>query len=122
MDPDSPVLFEKAGSLVWLRLNRPESLNAVDPAMVAALAEGLDWAERDPEVRLVAMTGQGRAFCAGADIHVLDGATPREFLAFLDRMNEVWLRVRAFPKPVLAALNGVTVGAGFELALLCDFR
>ena len=122
MDDYSPVLYEKAGPLVWLRLNRPEVLNAVDQAIVDGLASGLDRADADADVRLIAMTGEGRGFSSGADIHFMDGATPLAFMAFLDRLNAVWLRVRTSPKPVVAALNGVTVGAGFELALLCDFR
>ena len=122
MDDYRPVLYEKAGPLVWLRLNRPEALNAVDQTIVDGLASGLDQAEADPDVRVIAVTGVGRGFSSGADIHLMDGATPQSFMAFLDRLNAVWLRVRTSPKPVIAALNGVTVGAGFELALLCDFR
>lgn len=122
MADDGLVTQELAGGLLWLRLSRPEVLNAISPEVVAGIAAGLDRAERDPAIRLVAITGEGRAFSAGADIHVLDNATPREFMAFLDHMNAVWLRLRSLPKPVVAAINGVCVGAGFELALLCDLR
>lgn len=73
---DSPILYETDGSLAWLRLNRPESLNAISPEVVEALAVGLDRAQADPAIRLVAITGQGRGFSSGADIHVMDGATP----------------------------------------------
>lgn len=122
MPGEEPVLYEPAGALAWLRLNRPEVLNAISPEAVDEFDRCLDAAAADPDVRLVAITGEGRGFSSGADIHVMDGATPREFMAFVDRMNEVWLRIRSFPKPVVAALNGVTVGAGFELALVCDVR
>jgi enoyl-CoA hydratase len=68
------------------------------------------------------ITGAGRGFCAGADIRVLDNATLEHFRAFLDELTTTWSFIRTFPKPTIAAINGVVVGAGFELTLVCDFR
>ena len=73
-------------------------------------------------IRVVAITGAGRAFCAGADIHVMNNASLSDFRNFLALLTDVWAFIRTFPKPTIAVINGVAVGGGFELVLICDFR
>jgi 2-(1,2-epoxy-1,2-dihydrophenyl)acetyl-CoA isomerase len=102
-----------------LTLDRPERLNAVNPALAESLPQALDEAAADDAVRAVVVTGAGRAFCAGLDLKEPAMADPHDPLAWVGR----WvLAVRRCEKPVLAAINGPAVGAGFGLALACDVR
>jgi 2-(1,2-epoxy-1,2-dihydrophenyl)acetyl-CoA isomerase len=112
------VLVEIAGGVGTVTLNRAEKLNAFDLGMCRDLAEALRMLAASDAVRVVIITGAGRAFCAGADLTVLatDG-TP-----LVAAGKDVVLAIRAAPKPVLAAVNGPAAGGGANLALACDYR
>ena len=116
------VALERRGEVLWLTLNRPESANAMNPAMYSQLVAALSMVAVDGEVRAVVITGAGsRVFSAGADIKNPEGL-PAEGLA---RQTSTWLMrallaVVDFEKPTVAAVNGVASGAGCFLALLCD--
>lgn len=115
--------IDRRDGYVVLRLNRSEALNALSQPLVAALAEALDTLEADAAVRGVIVTGNGRAFCAGMDIKELqdpDGPLGRPGGLWADGALNPILRLRAFSKPTIAAVNGVAVTGGFELALACD--
>jgi len=108
-----------------ITLDRPDRLNAVNPALAESLPRELDAAAGDDAVRVVVLTGAGRAFCAGLDLRDpamgSDASLPERLdpLAWVGR----WvLAVRRCEKPVVAAINGPAVGAGFGLALACDVR
>ena len=116
------VCYEKRGQSAWITLNRPEVLNAVTPQMIATLGELVNEAKTDDEVRVLVITGTGRGFCPGFDIRVFRDMDLNATWTLADRMIAVWTAVRTFPKPTIAALNGVTAGGGFELALSCDLR
>jgi enoyl-CoA hydratase len=116
------LLFETRNQAAWITLNRPRVLNALTPGMLAGLRQTFEAAQEDRDVRAVVISGAGRGFCAGADIHVMEGATLEAFRAFLLPFAELCSLIRDFPKPTIAAVNGVAVGGGFELALVCDFR
>lgn len=118
------LLVERRGAVVWLTLNRPAALNAVNPAMLAALRAALDGIEADSAIRSIVLTGSGDSFCTGADLRVVsdpDGDDhERQVERFIEDVNDVLNRLERLPCPVIAALNGTTLGAGLELALCAD--
>lgn len=123
---DPVVLFTQEGGTVVLTLNRPEALNAFTPDVLDVLDEYLTGAERDPDVRVVVLTGSGeKAFCVGADLKAraqeLSGAQPSGDL-FAARVAYVFEHLERFARPVLAAINGYALGGGLELALCADLR
>ena len=115
------VCAERRGPAAVLTFNRPGKLNAISSAMLSQLAGRLDEADRDPAVRAVVLTGAGdRAFVAGADIGEYAGQTEEQFQAYQRRSRDVFCRLAALGKPVIAAVNGYALGGGFEIALCCD--
>ena len=112
------VAVEIAGGIATVTLNRPDKLNAFDRPMCDELVEALRMLVDSEQVRVIILTGSGRAFCAGADLNVLaeDGA------ALVAAGKELALLIRGAPQPVLAAVNGPAVGGGANLALACDYR
>jgi enoyl-CoA hydratase/carnithine racemase len=112
------------GSTLILTLSNPEHRNALGPEIYAAGVEALNAAENNPEIRSVVITGEGPTFCAGADLHRLlaNRQKPSEVQAQSIEALHSWVdSVRTFPKPVIAAVEGAAAGAGFSLALACDF-
>ena len=119
--PPPAVVVEVRQGAMWIRLNRPEAMNALTLELLNGIDQALNEAEKNPEVRAVVLTGAGRAFCAGADLKYVraqsDPDGPRRFLdCVLTTMN----RLDSFPKPVIAALNGLALAGGLELVLCCD--
>ncbi len=110
-----------------IRLNRPEKMNAIGALTRQQLGEAIKQAERDDAVRVVVLTGSGRAFCSGADVtEMAQGAgmrTPEDVGNVLrNEYMPMLTRLRTMPKPVIAALNGPAVGIGASFALACDIR
>ena len=116
------IVYEKRGPAAWITLNRPTVLNALSPTLVRSLKQACTAAQEDTQVRAVVFTGAGRGFCAGADISVMEQTRLDDFRTFLHELAATWSLIRTLPKPTIAAINGVVVGAGFELTLVCDFR
>lgn len=118
------LLFELRDHVAWLTFNRPAALNSVNPGMVAALHKAFDEILADEDVRCVVLTGAGDAFCSGADLGVIgDRADPeheQRVDAFIADINGLLNRIEQLPLPVIAAVNGTTVGAGLEFALCAD--
>ena len=114
-----PLLCEVADGVALLTLNRPSKLNALNNELLGAIGDALDRFELDPAVRVVVITGAGRAFSAGADIKAFQAhmrAGPAEAVAgFMRPGHRMTRRVETFPKPVIAAVNGLAFGGGCEL-------
>jgi len=110
-----------AGAVGWLTMDRPAAMNSLNGEMIAGLTERLNAWRDDPAVRVVVITGNGRAFCAGADLKeaAADAAEPGQ-KDFLDRIVDFFNTLRAFPKPVIAAVNGLALAGGLEVVLACD--
>lgn len=121
MDQDL-ILCDIREGVATLTLNRPLALNAITPALNLRLQEVLALIEADPGVRVLVLTGAGRAFCAGGDLLALD-SLPDESArrAFMEQSGQTALQLFNLGKPVIAMVKGVAAGAGFNLALLCDF-
>jgi enoyl-CoA hydratase len=104
--------------IALVTLNRPAVLNALNQATMDELVAALEGFERDGTVRCVIITGAGRAFAAGADITEMAGATAPQMLA--GYRFQQWERIRKITLPLIAAVNGLALGGGCELAMLCD--
>ena len=113
------VLCERRDGVALLTLNRPDRLNAWVPDMQRQYFDLLEECGRDPEVRVVVVTGAGRGFCAGADMQRLQGITEGEREEPDTRPQTLPLTI---PKPVIAAINGPAAGLGLVMALMCDLR
>lgn len=108
----------KLGQVGLLRLNRPEVLNALNMALMDELVQALEALDKDPEVRVIVLTGGDRAFAAGADISEMAGATPLVLMR-RDHLSK-WDRIRKTKKPLIAAVSGFCLGGGLELAMSTD--
>lgn len=120
---ETPVIPTIRDGALWLTLNRTAALNAITPAMVDGLNAALAAAENDPSVFAVVLTGNGRAFCAGADLKYVRQTAQGDETAvarFLDSVLAVMSRLEKFPKPTIAAINGLALAGGLELVLCCD--
>ncbi len=107
-----------------LTLSNPEFKNALGPEIYAAGVEALNAAENNPEIRSVVITGEGAIFCAGGNLHRLAAnreQAPDVQVQSIDGLHSFIDSIRTFPKPVIAAVEGAAAGAGFSLALACDF-
>jgi enoyl-CoA hydratase len=115
--------LERRGGVALITLDRPGRLNAIGSDMVTELNGYLDDIGGDESVRAVVITGAGNAFCAGANIAELDTFTePHQFAQFVKGLTDLYDRIESLPKPVVAAINGLALGGGFELAMSCDLR
>ncbi|HEX3633507.1 MAG TPA: enoyl-CoA hydratase-related protein, partial [Casimicrobiaceae bacterium] len=118
------ILFEAAGGIARLTLNRPDRLNSFNDAMHAEVRDAIQRVRADASARVLLLTGAGRGFCAGQDLGdraVAPGADPVDLGASIERnYKPLVLALRTLPLPVVCAVNGVAAGAGANIALACD--
>ena len=128
-DPGAEVLYEVADGIAVITLNRPERLNTISGPMLASVSQRLLEANADPKVRVVILTGTGRAFCAGLDlVDATQGSgigsekQQQAVSVNLDLRNTPPTILFAMDKPTICALNGAAAGYGLDTALGCDIR
>lgn len=113
--------YDTAGGVATIALNRPEVYNALNDEITFELQDALKAVAKDQKVRVVVLTGEGKAFCSGQDLKAGAAQGKRSFIDSLQkRYNPLILGMRNLPKPIIGRLNGVAAGAGCSLALACD--
>ncbi len=117
------IKYKSENSIGILTLNRPEKRNALHPDLVKQMKEKLKEIEKDEEIKVLIITGEGKAFCAGADLEYLDKL--RAYSSIENEKDsrelaELFLMIYNFPKPVIAAVNGAAIAGGCGLASVCD--
>lgn len=120
---DEAVLSRRDGAVLWVTLNRPESHNALNPAMIAALTAVFHSLPAQPDVRVVVLTGNGRSFCAGADLAFMRAAADYTFaenVADGEAIFDLMTAVDTCPLPVIGRVNGAAIGGGVGLVSCCD--
>ncbi len=116
------LLYQKENNILRLTLNRPEVYNALDDKLTYELQDAFKAAEKDRDIRVIVLTGAGKAFCSGQDLKAISGIEKRSFIDSINkRYNPIIRAMRNIPKPIICRLNGVAAGAGCSLALACDF-
>jgi enoyl-CoA hydratase len=115
------ILYEVSEGIATITINRPNVMNALNPQVLRDLLAAVDAVRADDAVKVVILTGAGKAFVAGADISVMKDFGTRDGLAFGDLGHRVMAALEGLDKPVIAAVNGFALGGGTELAIGCDF-
>lgn len=116
------ILVKDENPIRWIILNRPDKLNAINLKMIEEIEEALKEVENNDNIKIIIITGNGRAFSAGADISQLKELDPVKAWLFSTRGQGLMNYIEKYPKPTIAMVNGYALGGGLELALSCDIR
>ncbi|MDQ0415417.1 MULTISPECIES: enoyl-CoA hydratase/isomerase family protein [Mesobacillus] len=117
------IIYEKKQQSSWIYLNRPEEMNSLSKKMTMEILQALEEIEQDDDIRVVILSGKGKAFCAGADLKELLrdlNKDPDGEKGILDYAEELFRKLNYLSKPLIVALNGVTLAGGLELAMTAD--
>ena len=115
------ILYDIREGICTITINRPKALNAMNNQVLNELLSAIRQVENDDSVKVVILTGEGRAFVSGADIEFMKNLSTKEGLAFADLGHRVMDSLEGLSQPVIAAVNGFALGGGLELAMACDF-
>lgn len=118
----SNLLLRKEGNICLLSINRPSALNALTTEVLKELRDAIEVVENDQDIYVLIITGEGKAFVAGADIVEMKDKNAEEARTFAKLGIEVFRKLELMEKPVIAAINGFALGGGCELAMSCDIR
>jgi enoyl-CoA hydratase len=116
------IMYEKQAGIATIKLNRPKVLNAMNKQLWLDFQAALEDVKDDPEIRVLIITGEGRAFSTGADLKDSKDRTIEQYRDYLGELQEASRKIIRFEKPTIAAINGYALGSGYELALACDIR
>jgi enoyl-CoA hydratase/carnithine racemase len=116
------VDVERDGTVARIFLNRPEKANALNSAMLEALADAMDSLGDDENLHVAVLAGRGKCFCGGADVEEMAALTEPTAREFITRIHHACAAIRRLAVPVIARLHGAVIGAGLELAAACDLR
>ncbi len=124
---EEDVLYKKENGIATITLNRPDRMNALIPEVVRGIYRGMEKAAADEEVRVIILTGTGRAFCSGGDVKAMAERATNPAAASIttdsgQKRHHLAILFQDCPKPVIAAINGAAVGTGLDVALACDIR
>ncbi len=116
------IILEKKNNIGYLVLNRPEVLNAISRKLIQEMTDALARVNSDEEIKVLIITGAGKGFQAGADIRELNALKPMDFLRWNESLVRMNAAIEKLRQPVIAAINGVAMGGGLELAISCQIR
>lgn len=116
------IIYEKLDGIAVIKLNRPQVLNAMNKQLWLDFQDALADVKKDAAIRVVIVTGEGRAFSTGADLKESKTRSIEDYRDYLEELQEASRKLIRFEKPTIAAINGYALGSGYELALACDIR
>ena len=125
MTEKNVLLKEQRDGVLWLTLNRPEALNTLNPSLTAALRTTFEELRHQPEIRIVVLKANGRAFCAGLDLsggEWTTESTPNSLMDLQRSISDIFRAMRRCPQPIISCVQGAACGGGFSLALASDIR
>ncbi len=116
------LIVEVKEDIGWIKMNRPQALNALNTETLSELEKAVESLDKNESVKVLVITGEGKAFVAGADITEMQDMDSSAAINYSQTGHRVFLKIEHLEKPVIAAINGFALGGGCELAMACDLR